>query len=149
MDFKRHEKNQEDTAMSRNESTAVERRGGAEVAGREDARHRRTFSPSVDIVETQDELVVHADMPGVGGENIDIHFEAGELLLHGRVKDRAPEHAKPLAREYGVGDFYRVFTISEEVDAEKISAEYRNGVLTLRLPKLEAAKPRKIQVVAK
>jgi len=135
--------------MSRNESTAVEHRTGGEVAGREDPRQRRTYSPSVDIIETQDELTVHADMPGVGSENIDIHFEAGELVLHGRVKDRAPEHAKPLAREYGVGDFYRVFTISEEVDPEKISAEYRDGVLTLHLPKLEAAKPRKIQVVSK
>ncbi len=136
--------------MSRKEETsAVERRNESAVERRTLSRNRRAYSPNVDIVETADEVIVFADMPGVGSENIDIHFENGELFLRGKVADRIPEGAKVISREYGFGDFYRVFTISEEVDSEKITAEYRDGVLTLHLPKVEAAKPRKIKVVAK
>lgn len=136
--------------MARREETgAVEKRAQAAVPSRGLARNRRAYSPNVDIVETSDEVIVFADMPGVGSENIDIHFENGELFLHGKVADRIPEGARAISREYGLGDFYRVFTISEQVDSEKITAEYRDGVLVLHLPKVEAAKPRKINVVAK
>lgn len=136
--------------MSRREETsALERRNESAVERRNLARNRRAYSPNVDIVETSDEVLVFADMPGVGSENLDIHFENGELFLHGKVAERIPEGAKLISREYGFGDFYRVFTISEQVDSEKITAEYRDGVLVLHLPKVEAAKPRKIKVVAK
>jgi HSP20 family molecular chaperone IbpA len=128
---------------------AVEKHTSSEVPAREMARGRRTYIPSVDIVETNDELVVYADMPGVGADNVDIHFENGELAIFGKVLDRQRENQSYLHREYGVGDFQRVFSISETIDAEKISAEYSHGVLTLRLPKVEAARPRKIAVKAK
>jgi HSP20 family molecular chaperone IbpA len=118
--------------------------------GHEDqTEHTRTgpvYRPNVDILELPHELLVHADVPGLCGEEIDINFEDGTLTIHGRVKSRQADDADFLLREYGVGDFYRTFRVSEEIDPSQITAECRNGVLTLHLPKSEAAKPRKIQV---
>jgi HSP20 family protein len=105
------------------------------------------YRPNVDILERTDDLVVLADMPGSSPESIDIHFEDGELTIHAKVEPREPQ-ANYLLREYGVGDFYRAFRVSENVDASKIAAEYTDGVLRLTLPKAEAAKPRKINVKA-
>lgn len=116
-----------------------------------DAEHTRpgeVYRPNVDIVELPHELLVQADVPGLCGEEIDINFEDGTLTLHGRAKPRNSDDADYLLREYGVGDFYRTFRVSQDIDPSKISAECRDGVLTLRLPKSEAAKPRKIQVQA-
>lgn len=110
-------------------------------------RCRRVYRPNVDILEKSDELTVVADMPGVNGGQIDIRFEDGELTIHGPAADK-PESKRYLLQEYGVGDFYRTFRVSERVDATKISADYRDGVLVLHLPKTEAFKPRKIEVKA-
>jgi HSP20 family protein len=104
------------------------------------------YRPNVDILELPDELLVHADVPGLCGDEIDINFEDGTLAIHGRVKSRQADGTDFLLREYGVGDFYRTFRVSEEIDPSKITAECRDGVLVLRLPKSEAVKPRKIQV---
>jgi HSP20 family protein len=111
-------------------------------------RSTRAFRPNVDILERPDELVVLADMPGVSAENIDIHFEDRQLTISGRARPRGPENGRYLLRQYGVGDFYRTFQVSDEIDAAKITAQYRDGVLQLRLPKAEAARPRKIAVQA-
>ncbi|HEY3787332.1 MAG TPA: Hsp20/alpha crystallin family protein [Urbifossiella sp.] len=103
-----------------------------------------TYTPRVDIVETEDELVLLADLPGVKEGDVDIRFENGELTLHAR---RAPaKMTGAVLWENEVGDFFRAFRISEQIDAEKIWAELKNGILTLHLPKVEAAKPRKIAV---
>jgi HSP20 family protein len=122
----------------------------AKQNGHEDqAEHTRTgqvYRPNVDILELPHELLVHADVPGVRGEDVDISFEDGSLTVHGKVKARQPDETDFLSREYGVGDFYRTFRVSEEIDPSKITAECRDGVLVLHLPKSEAAKPRKIQV---
>ena len=104
-----------------------------------------TYSPRIDIWETSDELVLYADMPGVSAESLDIQFENRELRIHGKVPARH-EEINFLYGEYGIGDFYRTFTIGETIEAEKISAELKNGVLTLHLPKTEAVKPRRIEV---
>jgi HSP20 family protein len=115
----------------------------------QEAEHTRTgqvYRPNVDILELPHELLVHADVPGLCGEDIDINFEDGMLTIHGRVKARQSDDTDYLLCEYGVGDFYRTFRVSEEIDSLKITAECRDGVLTLHLPKSEAAKPRKIQV---
>jgi HSP20 family protein len=104
------------------------------------------YRPYVNIGERADELVISAEMPGATAENIDVHFEDGQLNIHARVAPRAAEGQRFLLQEYGVGDFYRTFRVGEQVDPTRIAAEYRNGVLTLRLPKVEAAKPRKITV---
>jgi HSP20 family molecular chaperone IbpA len=109
-------------------------------------RTGQVYRPNVDIMELPHELLVHADMPGLCGEDIDINFEDGTLTIHGRVKPRQTDETDFLLREYGVGDFYRTFRVSEEIDPSQITAECRDGVLTLHLPKSEAAKPRKIQV---
>ncbi len=119
----------------------------AEEASRvERTRSGRFFRPNVDILERADELLVQADVPGAKGGGIDIDFDGGTLTIHAKVEPRQPAETEYLVREYGVGDFYRTFEISEAVDASKISADYADGVLTLHLPKAEAVKPRKIAV---
>jgi HSP20 family protein len=105
------------------------------------------FTPRVDIYETDRELVLCADMPGVRPENVDLRYERGELVLHGRLpqRDRA---GQLLAGEYDEGDFYRVFSIHESIDSSRIEAECKNGVLTVHLPKVEALQPKQIKVVS-
>lgn len=119
-----------------------------EVTRRERTRGDRCFQPHVDILEKPDELLVLADMPGVSAEDVDIEFENGTLTIDGRVAERRPAGRGYLVREYGVGDFHRSFQVSESIDAQRITAECRDGVLTLHLPKVEAVKPRKIAVRA-
>lgn len=113
----------------------------------ERARDRRTYAPNVDIIETADEFLVLADMPGVAPDAIDIQYEQGVLTMHGRVDPRQDEeNTSYLLYEYGVGDFYRSFRLGEGIDAEKIEARLKDGVMELHLPKSEASKPRKIRV---
>ncbi len=81
-------------------------------------------------------------------DQIDINFEKGTLTLHAPVPARQSEDQLYLVHEYGVGDYYRTFNVSESIDAGRISAEYGDGVLTLHLPKAESIKPRKISVNA-
>jgi HSP20 family protein len=107
-----------------------------------------TFTPRVDIIETPEELLLFADIPGVKPEDVDVRFENGELVFHGRCNPRCAD-ANFLLGEYEVGDFYRVFTLNESIEAEKISAELKQGVLTVHLPKAAAIKPRKITVQEK
>jgi len=104
-----------------------------------------TFTPRADILETAEELRLLLDMPGVRPEDVEVQFERGELAVHGRWApvERA---GKLLAAEYEVGDYYRAFLIGQEVDAEKINAELKNGVLTVHLPKSAAARARRIAV---
>ena len=127
--------------------TLTKRQGDGNVAVAERTRNATTYTPRFDIVETDEELVLFGDLPGVTKDYLDVRFENGELTIAGNVPPRHAEH-EFLYGEYGIGDFYRSFTISETIDAEKISAELHNGVLTLHLPKVEAAKPRKIAVKA-
>lgn len=121
-------------------------RAAADPAPAERTRCGRCYRPDVDILETADELIVRADVPGARGEEIDVNFEDGMLTIHAPVEPRQDEAAEFVVREYGVGDYYRTFQVSETIAADKISAEYAEGVLTLHLPKIEAAKPRKIAV---
>lgn len=126
--------------------TAVEKRAEGEVTQREPTRGGVRYRPPVDIVELPEELRVVADVPGASKEGIDINFEKGVLTIHAKVEPRHSQETDYLLREYGVGDYYRVFTVSENIDASKISADYADGILTLHLPKAAAAQPRKIQV---
>ena len=112
----------------------------------ERTRGGRTFIPAVDIIETGDELLLLADVPGARADAIDIDYERGELTLTARVAPRQGDGTNYVLREYGVGDFVRTFKVSEAIDASKIAAEVRDGVLTLHLPKAEAAKSRRIAV---
>jgi HSP20 family protein len=103
------------------------------------------FTPRVDIFETEKELTLYAELPGVRPQDVELRYENGELTLHGRVQ---PRHAgkQLLLQEYEVGDFYRAFSIHESIDSTKIAAECKNGLLTVHLPKVEAARPRQITV---
>jgi HSP20 family protein len=131
--------------MSSELTTQEPKQAQNEVATVERTRGGLTYSPRIDIWETGDELMLYADMPGVSAENLDIQFENRELRIHGKVCPRH-EGINFLYGEYGIGDFHRTFTIGESIDSEKISAELKDGVLTLHLPKTEAVKPRRIAV---
>jgi HSP20 family protein len=104
------------------------------------------YTPRVDVYETPEEFVVLGDLPGVKPENLELKIEKTELSLHGKVPPR-PE-AELLTGEYGVGDFFRSLTIPAEVDVDLITAEFKMGVLTVHLPKIEVAKPRTIPITA-
>jgi HSP20 family protein len=132
-------------------STALKKRSDREVAptGAERTRNRPAFQPRVDIFELPGELTLVADMPGVEPGGIDIHFENGILSISGKVEDRQSEGARYVWREYSLGDYHRTFQVSEVINSERISAEYSDGQLTLHLPKVEAAQPRKIEVKTK
>ncbi|HKB02545.1 MAG TPA: Hsp20/alpha crystallin family protein [Gemmataceae bacterium] len=101
--------------------------------------------PRVDVLETEQEVFLLADLPGVRPADVDVRFENGELTIHGR---RLPSHVgkKRALWEYEPTHYHRAFRLSEDVAADKIEAELKNGVLTVRLPKAEAAKPRRIAV---
>jgi HSP20 family protein len=127
------------------ENNLVQAEKKSEVKTPELTRGTTTFTPRVDIIETPEELLLYADLPGVRSEDVDVRFENGELILHGKCPPRH-QPANFLRNEFEVGDFYRVFTLNESIDAEKIVAELKQGVLTVYLPKSEALKPRKITV---
>jgi HSP20 family molecular chaperone IbpA len=121
---------------------------GADVASAEHTRGGPYFRPNVDIRELANELVVLADVPGAKNDQIDIQFEEGALTIHARVSQRQKSQGPFSRKEYDVGDYFRTFRISEQIDISRISADYSEGVLTLHLPKVEAVKPRKIKVKA-
>jgi HSP20 family protein len=129
--------------------TALNQQTGRDVARQEPTRGAPRYRPVVDILETGDELRVVAELPGVRADDIDVNFEKGLLTIHGKVEPRQSVDTTYVLREYGVGDFYRAFEVSENIDAERISAEYADGVLVLHLPKMEKAKARKIEVRAR
>ncbi|MEN6637320.1 MAG: Hsp20/alpha crystallin family protein [Clostridiaceae bacterium] len=114
------------------------------VATREE---ERTVRPAVDIFEVSDGLGVVVDMPGVKKEDVDIRVENDILTITGKAHSELPGDS--LYTEYGLGSYFRQFQLSEHVDQENIRAEMKHGVLTLRLPKAEKAKPRKISVNVK
>jgi HSP20 family protein len=103
------------------------------------------FTPRVDIYETEKELTLYAELPGVRPEDVELRYEKGELTLYGRVKPRQAGKQK-LLQEYEEGDFYRAFTIHESIDSNRIQAECKNGLLIVHLPKVEVAQPRQISV---
>ena len=127
------------------DETQVTKTPASEVAPAEHTRSGCYYRPNVDIVERADELTVQADVPGATADGIAVDFEDGMLSIHAEVPPRN-QGVDYLAREYGVGDFCREFRVNETIDVAAISAELADGVLTLHLPKVEAAKPRKIAV---
>src|SRR5262249_33145747 len=98
-----------------------------------------------DIFETEKELVLIADIPGVRPDDVELRYERGELVLEGRIqKHDHPGHL--LLAEYEEGDFFRAFNIHESIDSARIEASCKNGVLTVRLAKAAATQPRQIKV---
>jgi HSP20 family protein len=130
-----------------NQDTPVEN-GSLKETSIEQTRSGRYYRPRVDIIERDTELLVLADVPGAGADDVDVQFNDGVLTIVGRVAQRQSADKEFLSREYGVGDFYRSFQVGDQIDVQKITAEMANGVLTLHLPKAEAARPRKIAVAS-
>lgn len=105
------------------------------------------WRPSADIVENDDEYIIKADLPEVKKEDIDIRVENGVLTLSGERRiEKSAEDEKEHRRETYYGRFARSFALPEDVEVQNISAESRDGVLRVRLPKAEAKKPRSIEV---
>ena len=107
----------------------------------------RPWVPPVDIVENENELVVKADVPDMKFEDIDVRMENGTLTLRGERKfEKKSENGGYHRIERSYGSFARYFSLPDTVEADKVAAEFKNGVLTVTLPKKEAAKPRTIKV---
>ena len=109
-------------------------------------RTSRPWSPAVDVVETENSLVLKADLPDVDLKDIDVQVENLTLTLKGH-RHFEKESGKGYHRiERSYGSFVRSFTVPSTVDTEKVAADYKNGVLTITLPKKDAAKPRQVKV---
>jgi len=109
-------------------------------------RAGRTYVPQVDIYETKEGLWLWADMPGVDEQSLNVHLDNGVLTIEGQVDVKDYENVSPLYTEYNVGNYVRRFTLSNDVDTDRIVARMQNGVLALEIPKSERAKPRRITV---
>jgi len=106
---------------------------------------RPVVAPPVDIYESADEVVVVADLPGVAETGVNLHFEKDELRIEATTT-AVGDGWSPLFRELGQRDYRRVFQVAPGIDADKISAELKAGVLTVKLPKASSLKPRQIAI---
>lgn len=112
-----------------------------------ESRTGRPWSPAVDIFETEDALTLRADLPDVKLEDIDVRVENQTLTVSGNRKFERDEKVKGYHRiERSYGEFVRSFAVPSSVETDKVSADYKNGVLTITLPKKEAARPRQVKV---
>ena len=119
-----------------------------ELAGEERTRPGRTYVPDIDICETPDALWLWADLPGVDEKSVTLKLAHGVFSIEGKVAVQDYENLKPMYTEYNVGHFARSFSISDDIDGDRIKARMTNGVLEVELPKAERAKPRQIAVTA-
>jgi HSP20 family molecular chaperone IbpA len=115
--------------------------------GKADHTRGVVFEPRVDIAEVDDNMLLYVDLPGVKSEDVDVRFENRELQIRAKMTPAATE-PHFLLKEYGVGDYYRAFSVTDDVDADKIRADLNDGVLTVHLPKVAALKQRRITVNA-
>jgi len=133
--------------MAEKERKELKAREKAEVSiPAEQTKPGPTFIPAVDIFETDQEITVLADMPGVKAKDLAIDLRENTLTLSGDVESPEGKKEEEVLREYPTGNYYRQFTLSEVIDQSKIEAALKDGVLRLRLPKVEAAAPRTIPV---
>ena len=116
------------------------------VAPDESTEAQQAYTPLIDIHEGPEGLTLEADLPGAHEKNLVIQLEDNVLTLHAKIDSPAPEGAKLLHEEYRVGDFYRSFILSDEVDRDKIKAELTQGVLRLTLPRAERSLVRRIEI---
>jgi HSP20 family molecular chaperone IbpA len=116
------------------------------AASAEQTKPGMVFTPSVDIFETDRELTVLADLPGVTAKNLTIDLRENTLTLTGEVEPFEKANEEDILIEYEIGKYYRQFSLSSLIDQSQIDAKLTDGVLRLSLPKVEEAKPRKIEV---
>ncbi|WP_068636939.1 Hsp20/alpha crystallin family protein [Thauera butanivorans] len=112
----------------------------------ETPRTEPALLPAVDVIEDASGITLHADMPGVPKDNLSLQVEADTLTIEGTLALDLPEGMEASHAEVKLPRYRRVFTLSKELDTGKVSAEFRHGVLTLRIPKAEHAQPRRIEV---
>ena len=130
--------------MTANQELQVQKK--RELENKEATIPATIFVPPTDIYEAEDALTVILEMPGVEKGNVSIQVENGTLSVEGRIDLGKYQGLQPLYTEYNIGHFSRSFHLSTKIDQSKIAAEMKDGVLSLRLPKVEEAKPRTIQV---
>lgn len=123
----------------------TERNEEKNVLAREETRSNEKYiRPAVNIIETEEGLVLTADIPGASKEALDVNVEKGILTISAPAQRPMP--GTSAYREFELASYYRQFTIPESLDHEKAKADYANGILTLRIPKAEIAKPKRIEV---
>ena len=114
----------------------------------EPVRNGPSLMPPVDVLEDASGITLYADLPGVPKDKLNLHVEADTLTIEGDVTIPTPEGLEASYAEVGLPRYRRAFTLSKELDAGKVTAELSNGVLKLRIPKAEHAKPRRIEIQA-
>ncbi len=117
-------------------------------ANSENTKPGLRYTPDVDIFETENEIILLADIPGVNTNDLNIDLRDNVLTLEGEVASFESTDEHNVAIEFGVGKYWRQFTLSEVIDQPQIQAELNNGALRLKLPKVEKAQPRRIEVKA-
>ena len=117
-----------------------------QAGGRQKEGQERALLPPVDVVEDANGITLYADLPGVSRENLSLHLETDSLTIEGTVALEVPQDMQSSHADVTLPRYRRVFTLSKELDAEQASAELKNGVLTLRIPKAQHAQPRRIEV---
>ena len=133
--------------MVTDKTQALQTREARDVATTTEAtRPGVLLTPPVDIFEDTNAISVLADMPGVGPRHLKIDLHDGVLTITGHAVAREGSSEVPIVHEYPAGTFQRSFTLSEAIDQEQIRATLKHGVLRLRLPKVERAKPRQITI---
>ena len=125
-----------------------ERTEVSKSAEREPVRNEASLMPPVDVLEDASGITLYADLPGVHKDKLNLQVEADTLTIEGEVSIPTPERLEASYAEVGLPRYRRVFTLSKELDAGKVTAELNHGVLTLRIPKAEHAKPRRIEIRA-
>ena len=131
------------TALTKNEHAS---RTDAATRNEAGQRSDAALMPPVDVVEDSAGITLRADLPGVPKEKLKLQVEAGTLTIEGEVSIAMPEGMEATYAEVSVPRFRRVFTLSKELDTGKVSAEFKHGVLSLRIPKAEHAQPRRIDI---
>lgn len=116
------------------------------VPTRQTAADEGSLLPPVDVFEDAGGITLLADLPGVPKDRLSLHVEDDTLTIEGEVSLDIPDGMEASHAEVGLPRYRRVFTLSKELDSDKVSAEFRNGVLRLRIPKAEHAQPRRIEV---
>jgi len=126
-------------------NSLTERNDERNIQAREETRSNDTYTrPAVNIIETEEGLILTADLPGANKENLDVNVEKGILTISAPAQHTMP--GTSLYREFELANYYRQFSIPESLDHEKAQADYANGILTLKISKAEVAKPKRIEV---
>lgn len=112
----------------------------------EEPREPGFMTPPVDVFEDAGGITLWADLPGVPKDKLNLQVEAETLTIAGEIALEVPEGMEATHAEIGMPRYHRVFSLSKELDTEKVKAEFSNGVLKLRIPKVQQAQPKKIEI---